>query len=68
MGFKVCVSILGVFYSKIRNEDSNINSILLINKRVNKTVESDIGAVPMALYKSYTEQLGIIITSYIVYV
>ncbi len=59
---------MGVLYSKTKNINSDINSILFTNGWTDKTVEPDIGTVFMALCKLYTEQLGIVVTNCIVYI
>ena len=50
LGFKVCISILGMLYSKTKNINNDINSILFIDGWIDKMVELDIGAVFMSLY------------------
>ncbi len=55
-----------MLYSKTKNTNGNINSILSINGRINKIVELDIGAVLIILYKPCIKQLGIIITNGII--
>ena len=65
---KVCISVLGILYSKTKNIDNDINSIPSINGQTNKTVKPDIGTVFTTLYKSCIEQLGIVVTSYIIYI
>ena len=57
---------MGSIYSKIKNINSDINSILFINRQANKTTKPDIEIIFMTLYKPHTEQLGIVIISYIV--
>ena len=57
-----------MLYSKTKNINNDINSILSTDRWANKMVESDIRAILITLYQSHTEQLGIIITNYIVYI
>src|SRR6266702_8398568 len=64
---KVCSSILGSIYSETKNLNSDFNSILSINRRTNGETKLDIRIVFTTLCQLHTEQLGIIITSYIVY-
>ncbi len=63
---EICIGILGVLYSKTKNTNSNINNILSIDRWINKTIELDVRAVFILLYQSRIEQLGIVVTSYIV--
>ena len=63
---KVYSSILGSLYSKTKNPNGNFNSILPTDKQTNKETKLNIKTVFTALYQLYTEQLGIIITSYTV--
>ena len=65
---KVCGSILGGLYSKTKDLNSNFNSILSINKQINRKTEPDVRTVFTTLCQLHTEQLGIIVTSYIVYI
>ena len=59
---------MGNIYSKTNDTNSNIDSILSTNKWINKMVEPDIGTVFEILCQLHTEQLGIIVASYIVYI
>src|SRR6266702_1571445 len=63
---EIYVSILGSIYSKTKDISNDVNSILSTNRRTNRTIKSDNGAVFITLCKPCTEQLGIIITSYTV--
>ena len=53
-------------YSTIRDIYSNINSVLSANRQINGKVKLDTKAVFKALYKPYTEQLDITISSSLV--
>jgi len=66
--FKIYVSILKSIYSKTGNTNSNVNNILPTNRWINGTVELDIKIIFMALCKSHTKQLGIVTTSYTIYI
>jgi hypothetical protein len=59
---------LGKLYSRARNPNSYINSILSIDRQINGKTELDIKAVFKVLYQSYTKQLGIIIANCTVYI
>ena len=65
---KVCINVLEMLYNKTKNINSNIDSILSIDRQINKMVKSDIRAVFALLCQLYIKQLGIVITSYIVYI
>ena len=66
MRSKIHVNVLGMFYSKTKNTNSNINSILPVNGWANKIVELDIKVIFIVLYKLCIKQLGIITTSHTV--
>ena len=55
-----------MLYSKTKNISGDINSILFIDRWTNRMVEPDIGTVFVLLCQSRIEQLGIVVTSYIV--
>jgi hypothetical protein len=59
---------LGNVYSTIRDIYSNINSILPINRWLNRETKLDIRIVFITLYELYIEQLGGIIINNIVYI
>ena len=61
-------NILGDLYSKVKNLNGNFNGILPIDRQVNKETKPDVRVVFMTLYQLCTEQLGIVIISYIVYI
>ena len=63
---KVCGSILGSFYGKAKDLNGDFNGILSINKQINRETEPDVKTVPMTLCQLHTEQLGIVITNYII--
>jgi len=63
---KVYGSILGSLYSKTKDLNSNFNSILPTNRWTNKETEPDVKTVFTTLCQLHTEQLGIVITNYIV--
>ena len=65
---KVYNSILGSLYSETKNPNSDFNGILFINRWINKETKPDVRVVFMTLYQLCTEQLGIVIISYIVYI
>ena len=52
---KVYSSILKNLYSKTKNLNGNFNSILSINRQVNKETELDIKTVPITLHQLHTE-------------
>ena len=47
---EICVGILGVFYSKTKNINSNVNSILFTDKWTNKTIKLNIKTVFVLLH------------------
>jgi hypothetical protein len=51
--YKVYIKILKNLYSRIRDLSSYINSILSIDRRINKKIKVDTGAVSKALYQLY---------------
>ena len=57
-----------MLYSKTKNINSDINSILSTNKWIDGTIKLDIGAVFTVLCNLCIEQLGIVIISCIVYI
>jgi hypothetical protein len=57
---------LGNLYSKVRNLSSYINSILSIDRWINRETKLDIRAVFKVLCQLYIKQLGIIIANYTV--
>ena len=63
---KIYGSILASLYSKTKNPNSDFNGISPTNGRTNGETELDIKTVPTALRQLHTEQLGIVITNYIV--
>ena len=65
---KVRGNILGSLYGKTRNPNSNFNGISPINGQTNGETELNIRTVFITLHQLHTEQLGIIITSYTVYI
>src|SRR6266702_2940339 len=65
---KVYNGILKGLYSKIKNLNGDFNSILPINRQTNKETEPDIKIIFITLRQLCTEKLGIITTSYIVYI
>ena len=46
---KVCGSILGSLYSKIRNLNNNFNGISPTDRQINKKIKLDVGTVFMIL-------------------
>ena len=61
-------SILGGLYNKIRNPNGNFNNILPIDKWVNRKTKPDVKIVFIILCQLHTEQLGIAVTNYTVYI
>ena len=57
-----------MLYGKTKNTNSDIDSILSINRWINRIIKLDIGAVFTILCQLYTEQLDIVVISYIVYI
>ena len=52
---KVYISILRMLYGKIKNTNNNINSILSIDRQINKTIKPNVKAVFALLCQLYTE-------------
>ncbi len=65
---KVRSSILGSLYGKAKDLNNNLNGISPTNGRINKEVKPDIRIVPITLRQLHIKQLGIIVTSYTVYI
>ena len=65
---KVRGSILGSLYGKVKDPNGDFNGILPINGWINKETEPDVRIVFITLCQLHTEQLGIVITNYIVYI
>src|SRR6266702_2839195 len=63
---KVHNNILGSLYSKTRNPNGDFNGISPINRWANKETKPDVKTVLTTLCQLRTEQLGIVITNYIV--
>ena len=63
---KICGSILGSLFSKIKSLSSNINSIPFTDKWLDKKTEPNIGTVFITLYQLHIKQLVSVITSCIV--
>ena len=59
---------MGSILGRIRGLSSNINYILPTDRWLNREIKLNTRTVSKALCQLHTKQLGIVITSYIVYI